>query len=357
MINAQRFKTFIPIESLDPASLEQLSELAKVEQVNKGSEFIHLGDTDQDFVYVQSGQIDLVSKDGNVKTIKDTDEQSRYPLANLKPRQYKATVSSDTATIIRVDGKVLERMLAWGHVASDDIDSSNDGEIVDEISLDTGSDDREWMLSLLQTKAFLRLPPGNIERMFGAFEAISVNKGDTIIKFGEDGDYFYMIQQGTARVTRPVAASKEVNLATLGPCKGFGEDALISDEPRNATVTMMTDGVLMRLSKQNFTTLLKDPLVKWVNLQEAGQLVRDGAVKIDVRTENEFKHNSIKGSINIPLFLLRLKASQLPSNRKYVLFCDTGVRSEAGAFIMASAGLDVYCLKGGLTSAVQESRK
>lgn len=349
-IDPERFRTLVPIDSLDSAARASLVEHARLETLAKGAEVIRYGDVDSDFVYLHSGTVELTSADGQHKLLGSDSEQSVYPLANLKPRQFSARVASPMAEILRIDGRTLEQMLAWGQV-SGSADRGIQITELEEIGATADASDQEWMLSLLKTKTFLRLPSGNIEKLFNAFEPIAVTRDQVIIRFGDPGDYYYVIKTGRCAVTRP-SPSGEVLLADLGELQSFGEDALIANEPRNATVTMLTDGILMRLSKQDFNTLLREPLVKWVNLQEASALIRDGAIRIDVRTENEHAHNGIKGSLNIPLYMLRLKTSKLKPDRKYVLYCDTGVRSSAGAFIMAKKGLDVYVLEGGLTSAL-----
>jgi rhodanese-related sulfurtransferase len=71
---------------------------------------------------------------------------------------------------------------------------------------------------------------------------------------------------------------------------------------------------------------------------------------LDVRLENEYKNSNIKGSLNIPLYMLRLKVDSLDITRKWVIYCDTGRRSSAAAFLLSERGFDVYVLKGGLTS-------
>ena len=52
--------------------------------------------------------------------------------------------------------------------------------------------------------------------------------------------------------------------------------------------------------------------------------------------------------MNIPLFMLRLKADNLDASKPYITYCDTGRRSSAAAFLLSERGLEVYCLQGGL---------
>ena len=70
--------------------------------------------------------------------------------------------------------------------------------------------------------------------------------------------------------------------------------------------------------------------------------------RLDVRLESEHKNSGIPGSINLPLFMLRMKADTLDPNKKYILYCDTGRRSSAGAFLLSERGVQAYCLKDGL---------
>ena len=85
-----------------------------------------------------------------------------------------------------------------------------------------------------------------------------------------------------AIVSRVVDSTQPpVLLAELKQGRAFGEDALISEAKRNATVTMKTDGRLLRLNKTDFIELLKAPLITQVDMEEAQQKVAEGAVWID----------------------------------------------------------------------------
>jgi CRP-like cAMP-binding protein len=53
-----------------------------------------------------------------------------------------------------------------------------------------------------------------------------------------------------------MVAGSSVQLAELKEGDAFGEEALVADTVRNATVVMKTDGMLLRLSKQDFNELL-----------------------------------------------------------------------------------------------------
>jgi rhodanese-related sulfurtransferase len=76
-----------------------------------------------------------------------------------------------------------------------------------------------------------------------------------------------------------------------------------------------------------------------------------GARWLDVRLPSEFDAWHLPGALNVPLYFLRLKLKQLDAKLKYIVVCDTGRRSSAGAFVLAERGFEAMVLKGGLTAA------
>jgi rhodanese-related sulfurtransferase len=205
------------------------------------------------------------------------------------------------------------------------------------------------MTALLQSKAFHRIPPANLQAVFMRLQRVDFRAGEVVIRQGGEGDCLYIIVKGTCVVTRETPLNKEgIKLAELRMGDTFGEEALMSDTKRNATVTMGTDGCLMRLSKDDFRKLLHEPLLEWVDYSQARQVIAQGGQWIDVRLPSEFEHYRAEGAINIPLYSLRMKMNGLDRNRHYVVCCDTGRRSSACAYILSERGFTASVLKGGL---------
>jgi rhodanese-related sulfurtransferase len=208
------------------------------------------------------------------------------------------------------------------------------------------------MTMLLQTKAFHKIPPANIQAIFMRMQQINYKSGDVVLKQGTDGDYFYVLTRGKALVTRETPLNKEgIKLADLNMGDTFGEEALISDAKRNATVTMTSAGSVMRLGKEDFNRLLNEPMLDWVSMSEAEQVIADGGQWLDVRLPSEFENQHQDGAINIPLYFIRLKINTLDQSQKYVVCCDTGRRSSAGAYILSERGFQAYVLRGGIRDA------
>lgn len=89
-------------------------------------------------------------------------------------------------------------------------------------------------------------------------------KGDIIIKEGDYGDSFYILYKGSVSVYRDTPAGDQIALAKLNESMNifFGETALISDDPRTATVTADTPCVTVVLSSKKFIDLCdKEPLL------------------------------------------------------------------------------------------------
>lgn len=347
-VDKQVLRKLVPINALNPEHFSELIGKIQVDEVSKGRYGFKRGDEDKKSVYVIEGEVELINEAGDVlKTIKAGDTDANHPLAPLQPRQLSARVTED-AKFVRVDSDLLDLMLTWDQTGSYDV-----VELSDEDEDEEGGD---WMTKLLQTKAFHRIPPANLQTMFMTMEAVAFNKGDTVIKQGEEGDYFYIISNGKCQVVRETPNKPEgVPLATLNEGDSFGEEALISASKRNATIRMVTDGTLMRLSKADFDTLLKAPLMKTVTFDEAKEMVAKGAQLLDVRLPNEYEKWNIKGSINMPLYFLRNKIDTLEEGKQYIVACDTGRRSSSAGYILSERGFEAYVLENGLQQAMPQA--
>jgi CRP-like cAMP-binding protein len=345
LIDKNILKTFVPASALNSENFQELAGKTFVENVAAGQAIFKEGETDRKSVYLIDGQVEITSSKGESKIVMSGSDIAKHPLVNQQPRKHTATAKVDSQ-VIRIDTDLLDILLTWDQLSGIEVDEIQ----VEEDGADEEEDaDGDWMTRILQSKAFLKVPPANIQAIFMRMQDVPVKAGDVIIKQGGDGDYYYIIKHGKCKVTRTSKTGSELTLATLGDGDAFGEEALLSEAKRNANIVMTTDGSLVRLSKEDFNELLKEPMLSWVTNEEADAMVKEGdTVWIDVRLESEHKNSGIEGSVNIPLFMLRLKAQTLDPEKKYILYCDSGRRSSACAFLLSERGLQVYCLKGGL---------
>ena len=92
-------------------------------------------------------------------------------------------------------------------------------------------------------------------------------------------------------------------------------------------------------------------------MKKASELARSGAQVLDVRMPEEFDEAAIKGALNIPLFQLRDRIDELERTRSVVVYCNTGERSAAAAFILSKVGFESYALQGGLAAMLKQQQK
>jgi hypothetical protein len=176
-----------------------------------------------------------------------------------------------------------------------------------------------FRLQSLTDGALSRLPSASIDELFRRFERIRTKSGEVILREGDEGDYYYIIENGRCSVSRKVGGV-DMSLAELKAGDAFGEEALIAESTRNATVCMKTAGVLLRLKKNDFIELLREPLLKRVSWVEAAQQVAAGALWLDVRYPSEYQNDRLPGAVNVPLSEIRNAIDVLDRQPEYIVY-------------------------------------
>ena len=333
---------FSPLDGLKAENLHALARKTQIRELDAGRALFKEGDTEKRTFYLVSGTIELRNEERVMASIRAGTPEARPPLAPGVPRKFTARAQTDVSYIM-IDSDLLDVLITWDQTGQYEVAELNGNQ-----SAITG----DWMTTLLQTKAFHRIPPANIQAIFMRMQRINYRARDVVIKQGTEGDYFYVVVAGKCVVTRETPLNKEgIKLAELGPGDSFGEEALIAEAKRNATVTMSAEGTLMRLGKTDFQTLLNEPLLQWVDHDRAKEIVAAGGKWLDVRLPSEFQNFRIDGAVNIPLYFIRLKLNALDKSTQYVVCCDTGRRSSAAAYILSERGFEAYVLKGGLSAS------
>jgi CRP-like cAMP-binding protein len=338
-VTTDLLRRFTPLDSLRRENLAALAKKIEVRGLESGKTLLREGDVDKRTYYLVSGTLELVDRSGGTRLLRATSEDARNPVTPMLPRRFQVR-AVDEVEYISIDTDLLDVMLTWDQTGSYE---------VNELRADEPGEGDDWMTTLLSTKTFHRIPPANLQAIFMRMQQVPYSAGDIVVKQGDEGDYFYVITRGRCVVTRETPLNREgIKLAELGAGDTFGEEALISHGRRNATVTMATDGAVMRLGKQDFNTLLNEPMIDWVDAAEAREIVARGGKWLDVRLPSEFEAFHEPEAINIPLYFIRLKLNALDPQTTYVVCCDTGRRSSAGAFILNERGFSTRVLRGGL---------
>ncbi len=338
-VSTELLRGFSPLDGLKRDNLAALARKVQIREMSPGQILFKEGETEKRTLYVVAGILELVEQGKVIGTVESGTDIARNPVAPVYPRRVTAR-ARDRVQFISIDSDLLDVMLTWDQTGTYE---------VSELAGRSDQSGEDWMTMLLQTKAFHKIPPANIQAIFMRMQQINYRSGDVILKQGSEGDYFYVLIRGAALVTRETPLSKEgIKLAELAVGDTFGEEALISDAKRNATVTMQSDGAVMRLGKDDFKTLLNEPMLDWVTVSEAEEIIRSGGQWLDVRLPSEYENQHLDGALNIPLYFIRLKIGTLDQSKKYVLCCDTGRRSSAGAYILSERGYHAYVLRNGI---------
>ena len=333
-------RVFSPLDGLKNENLRALARKTSLRELGQGRLLFKEGDTDKRTFYLVSGVVELLAGGRIVGTVSARTPDAKHPLAPVLPRRCVARVASDRIEYLSIDSDLLDVLLTWDQTGTYE---------VGELRTDGAGDD--WMTVLLQSRAFHRIPPANLQAVFIRMQRVEFAAGETIIRQGEEGDFFYAIVSGRCIVTRETPLNRDgIKLAELGMGETFGEEALISGANRNATVSMLTDGVLMRLGKDDFNALLNEPLLRWVEYGAAQSIVAGGGRWLDVRLPSEFEHCHFDAALNVPLYFVRLKLKTLDPALPYVVCCDNGRRSSAAAYLLSERGFDVTVLKGGIAT-------
>lgn len=290
--------------------------------------------------YLISGEVELCRGRNTRLRIHHDNNHARRPLKDSLP-QYEQISARTSCAVLRIDQQQLEHLLQnnWQHTYE-----------IEELHVDN---DLHSMGHLLQNRCLLALPPENIESVMALMQTIKVQAGETLICQGEHDDGYYTVLNGHCLVSRrPHAMAEDIRLAELGPGASFGEEASITGAARNASITMLTPGVIMRLERKYFLRYVVNELLDFHDYHGMIDKLRQGAKLIDVRGADEYKRNGY--GLHIPLPMLRLRLQKLSKGREYVFCCNDGHLSTAAAFIATQQGFKGSVLQNGLSKVPKE---
>jgi rhodanese-related sulfurtransferase len=335
--------TLAPLAGLSAERLSELAEVAVVERAARGSDPLKDRNQTTQSVFLLQGEMLLAFQEGGTQVVVGGTEDTQQAL-NRQKRPLARTKAITDVELLFVDDEVLDILATWDQVAAGTGNGSDMGLAVrSDARLITGA----FSLSNLRSGAFAQLPAAHIDELLKRFERIKMVRGDVVIREGDEGDFYFVVESGRLQVERLIGGAKVV-LAELKSGDAFGEEALVSEAKRNATVLALTEGQLLRLNRQQFNDLLREPLLRRLAFDQAADKVRRGALWLDVRYPSEYQYDKLPGAINVPLAEVRNMFAVLDRSKEYVAYCQSGRRSAAAAFLFAQRGFKVWLLEGGL---------
>jgi CRP-like cAMP-binding protein len=344
----QLVRQLIPLSTMPADKFEEICEKATIEEAKANDFLFKRDETKNELIYLIKGSVRLQSDSLIVEKISSEAESAKFALAHQIPRKIDAQALS-TVRFLRLDCNFLNALPSISHEQEESnfmpIDEPED-DIVDD----------DWMTTLLKSPIFRGLPAANLQKIVMNLNEIQFNKGEIIIKQGEPGDHYYLIKKGRCLISRkPSANAREIKLTELHSQDTFGEDSLLSGEPRNVSITALTDTTLIRLSKDKFLSLIKEPSLKFIEHAQLPEMLEKGATLIDVRTPDDYKSHHLPHSINVPFFSLRVQLKSIDKKNPVIVICEDGKASEAAAFLLMRNKIQTQIAKGGMASVSTEN--
>lgn len=326
---------------LSNKTIEFLTEKFREKTFPKGTVVLQEGDEATAFYFVTKGRLEVTrnTKHGPAKlsTISSCQGFGEIPLLTNSLRT--ASVKSLTdVTLLELSKADFATVMETEHAFKN---------VLLKRAADLARYDK---LKTLQP--FALLDPDRMYALMARMTEKTFGLGEDIIVQGEKGDYYYVIKSGSVAVLirkKGEQEAKQVALLTEG--EAFGEEALIRDDPRNATCRAMEDTVVYALDKIDFDQILKSSFLDNIFADEIP--VEDYLAKhvfIDARVPPEYEHEHIEGALSIPVEQLRHKYRELDPGKSYITYCTNDARGMVAAFLLKNHGLKAKCLRGGISS-------
>lgn len=228
------------LESLNQDQVNKISDAVVKVHFNAGETIIRKGDAGNVFFMIKRGQVKC-TRAGSRESSSDValgegDYFGERSLMRNAPRAANVIAMTDTDVLV-LDQESFHQLLGS---LNDVLDSNLGLRVIDSIPM------------------FERLSVSERKKLLKSLKAETFAKGTTVIKQSEPGRKFYLIREGTAKVTKTVdGVAGASDVAELSTGDYFGEGALIKDEPRAANVVATSEElVCLTMERAAFEKLL-----------------------------------------------------------------------------------------------------
>lgn len=338
---------WLPIVDLPKRHQDEILSRSEVVEYASGDIVFMNGDDDEKDFYLLEGSIEFVNSLGEqIQLLEHSGQQSLELIDHHKPRTFTARTKQHC------------KVFVTRRTFFDTLNSASGGkEKIPE--LDVSEIDMEgsgnWMLHLLNSSVFSILPPENLQQIFINMESIRVPAGTLIVEQGVPGEYFYLLQDGECLITHRNDSGEKKKLSKLSSGETFGERSLISEEPSDVEIEMLTNSFVMRIHKDNFDALVKEHILSAVSIDKANSLVDEGAIWIDVRSPEKYRESAIKNSINMDLNKVYTALKGLNLEKKYIICGDSKLHAMTSAFMLSVNGFSVSSLSVSVSSYLESN--
>jgi CRP-like cAMP-binding protein len=327
--------------SMSDSSLEFLSQRFVITNYPKGAEVTREGEPADFFYFIKQGRVEVTknTKYGPAKLSVITSGQGFGEIAIL-------TGSMRSASIRAITDVTLYQL------TKADFESIMQKEPAFKNALLKRARDLSFYDKIKTLQPFVLLDPDKMYALQARMIKKTYSLGDDIIVQGEKGDYYYIIKSGRVAVLKKKKGEDSaLQVAILQEGDGFGEEALIRDDPRNATCRAIEETTVYAIDKVDFDKCLKSEFLDNIFAEDISvNTYRDKYVVIDARVPPEYAQEHIEGALSIPVEVLRDKYRELDAKKAYITYCTNDSRGMVAAFLLKNHGFNAKCLRGGISS-------
>eukprot|EP01044_Picomonas_judraskeda_P011669 COSAG03_NODE_1609_length_3783_cov_163.901466_2_plen_657_part_00 len=221
---------------LDDIQIHEVCECMEGVFYKAGDAVFRIGHPGDFFYVVETGECSVYITDAEDQAVaKYQGGEGFGELALLYDKPRAATVKASVdSRLWRVDGKTFKAVVVQSTYKK-----------------------RKYFEGLLEKVPLLQsLKEGERSRIADALEEVTFPANHIIIRQNDHGDYFYFCMEGAAKVTKKDKRGTEIDVMTIADGDYFGELALLTDNPRRATIASTTVMKCARMHRREFTRIL-----------------------------------------------------------------------------------------------------
>ncbi len=331
-----------PLQQIDAPQLDELIRGCKSRNHARGQTLLRKSDaTAVAFTFLIDGRAELRRTFFDRATLEAGDGDALQPLELLLPADGGQVVALDDCQTVQLSRDRLDRALAANSSTDFSVAMLSDSDLTEEFLVSDGAVQVDWMSRFLQSPLANHLPAMVIQQLLACLQSREVVRGEVIVRRGEPGDALYLLTRGVALVhTDPDGAFGGRDFSLI-PGDYFGEESLVAETVRNATVVMEAEGCISQLDRSAFDELIRPHLIPTLSDRD----VSGEEQLLDVRFPVEYRRRAREGSRNVPISVLRASLQELPANQRVLVTPEGGRRSELAVFLLRQAGFDAWLLR------------
>lgn len=204
---------------------------------------------------------------------------------------------------------------------------------------------RVWDDVLRRVDLFKSLPPETLAELAAVSENVVLPAGEIVYRHSDKGTAYYVIASGSVSFHRDGDGGDDVTFSTLGPGEGFGETALLTDEPRSASVETMEITSLILIPKDAFLkAVFSDPVAARTCARTLSERVIRGNRRIVETSSAETAYRQFISE------QLRREEPMLIGNSRAVLKLLSEIENIAGndgpALVVGEPGTEMFDVAG-----------